>query len=117
MCRNPQKATLFKKQRTAHGVCLPLFERYCAESAADFGRRRAQWVATSREVPLGKRDLLVLSVRRSVCDGKTRTSGQARTTVNTELTVSRVAVLFLQHAEVEYRRFGMRSMQKHWDLS
>jgi integrase len=28
-------------------------------------------------------------------------------TVNTELTVSRLAVLFLQHAEVEYRRDGM----------
>jgi len=28
MCRNLQKARLFKKQRTAHGVCLLLFERY-----------------------------------------------------------------------------------------
>jgi len=31
---------------------------------------------------------------------------ERRPTVNTELTVSRLAVLFLQHAEVEYRRNG-----------
>ena len=32
---------------------------------------------------------------------------ERRTTINVELTVSRLAVLFLQHAEVEYRRDGM----------
>jgi len=26
MCRNPQKAKLFEARRTAHGVCLLLFE-------------------------------------------------------------------------------------------
>ena len=34
MCRNPQKALLLEVRRTAHGVCLLLFERYWPQMIA-----------------------------------------------------------------------------------
>ncbi len=36
MCRNPQKAELLEARRTAHGVCLLLFERYCGLECWEF---------------------------------------------------------------------------------
>ena len=33
MCRNPQEAALLETERTAHGVCLLLFERCCCSAS------------------------------------------------------------------------------------
>lgn len=34
MGRNRQKAELFDNERTAHGVCLLLFEQYCESTGS-----------------------------------------------------------------------------------